>query len=111
MRSDAVYASQIVVLGGRMSVMDKAMVLVWSFIALLLVVPAANFIWSEYSGNGGLLIFGYLFAAMLVLAIPYLIVVTLFGEKMNKGFFLLSSAPFLAMLLLGILGAVMGIQK
>lgn len=94
----------------HMSLVEKAMVLVWPFITLLLVVPAANFTWSEYSGDGGLLIVGYLFAAMMVLAIPYLIVVTLFGEKMNKVFFLISSAPFLAMLILGAIGAVLGVQ-
>ena len=94
----------------HMSLVEKAMVLVWPFITLLLVVPATNFTWSEYSGDGGLLIVGYLFAAMMVLAIPYLIVVTLFGEKMNKVFFLISSAPFLAMLILGAIGAVLGVQ-
>ena len=94
----------------HMSLVETALVLVWPFITLLLVVPAANFTWSEYSGDGGLLIVGYLFAAMMVLAIPYLIVVTLFGEKMNKVFFLISSAPFLAMLILGAIGAVLGVQ-
>ena len=95
-----------------MTLIEKSIIGVWSFIALFPFGFAVKILCHDPVSEEDQLIVCFLFGAMIIILIPYLIAISAFRKTIEKNFLICSFLPFMAifLLMLFVKVSIFGIQ-